>query len=116
MIVFPRPEDGKLLVYYSLGNSVPGALRDGGLADDSFQNVLASKIRFSDARRDAVQGVAGAVNLDFTPRTFWAFFPKDLEDKLARLETGYRNKRSEDIEETIFRIDDARRELRRHRR
>jgi len=66
--------------------------------------VLAGKIRFSDARHNAVQGVAGAVGLDFTPRTFWAFFPKELEDKLARLETGYRNKRSDDIEETIFRV------------
>jgi hypothetical protein len=104
VLVFPRPEDGKQLVYYSIGNSLPGAPRDGGLADDAFTNVLAGKIRFSDARRDAVQGVAGAVGLDFTPRTFWAFFPKDLEEKLARLETGYRNKRSEDIEETIFRV------------
>jgi len=104
VLVFPRPEDGKQLVYYSIGNSLPGSPRDGGLADDAFTNVLASKIRFSDARRDAVQGVAGAVGLDFTPRTFWAFFPKDLEEKLARLETGYRNKRSDDIEETIFRV------------
>ena len=82
----------------------PRRARDGAPADDTFQTVLAGKIRFSDARRDAVQGVAGAVGLDFTPRTFWAFFPKELEDKLARLETGYRNKRSDDIEETIFRV------------
>ena len=81
-----------------------GAPADGGLAGDTLINALANKIRFSDARRDAVQGVAGAVGLDFTPRTFWAFFPKELEDKLARLETGYRNKRSDDIEETIFRV------------
>ena len=51
-----------------------------------------------------MQGVAGAVGLDFTPRTFWAFFPKSLEDELARKETGYRNKRADDIEETIFRV------------
>ena len=39
-----------------------------------------------------------------TPTAFWAFFPKELEEKLARMETGYRNRRSEDIEETIFRV------------
>lgn len=104
VLLFPRPEDGKQCVFYSLGNSMEGAPRDGGLADDRLLSALANKIRFSDARRDAVQGVAGAVGLDFTPRTFWAFFPKSLEDELARKESGYRNKRSEDIEETIFRV------------
>ena len=105
VLLFPRPEDTKLCMFYSLGNDRPaGAPADGGLAGDTLINALANKIRFSDARRDAVQGVAGAVGLDFTPRTFWAFFPKELEDKLARLETGYRNKRSDDIEETIFRV------------
>lgn len=65
---------------------------------------LAGQIKFSDTRREAVQGVAGALGLDITPKTFWAFFPKELEDKLARLETGYRNRRADDIEETIFRV------------
>ena len=83
VLLFPRPEDGKQCIYYSLGNSMDGAPRDGGLADDRLLSALANKIRFSDARRDAVQGVAGAVGLDFTPRTFWAFFPKSLEDELA---------------------------------
>jgi hypothetical protein len=104
VLLFPRPEDPSQLVFYGLGNSdsIPGAPRDGGLAGD---RVLgAQRIRFSDARRDAVQGVAGAVGLDFMPRTFWAFFPKSVEQELARLEEGYRNKRSEDIEETIFRV------------
>ena len=72
-------------------------------ADADFRR-LANKIKFSDTRRDAVQGVAGALGLDITPKTFWAFFPKDLEDTLARLETSYRNRRAEDIEETVFRV------------
>ncbi|HEY1187185.1 MAG TPA: hypothetical protein VGE74_05975 [Gemmata sp.] len=73
-------------------------------ATDADFRRLAGKIKFSDTRRDAVHGVAGALGLDITPKTFWAFFPKELEDHLARLETGYRNRRAEDIEETIFRV------------
>jgi len=105
VLLFPRPEDGKQCIFYSLGNPAPaGAPADGGMAGDRLITALADRIRFSDARRDAVQSVAGAVGLDFTPRTFWAFFPKSVEDDLARLETGYRNKRADDIEETIFRV------------
>ena len=104
VLLFPRPEDTKQCVFYSLGNDMAGKPADGSLADDRLLSALANKIRFSDARRDAVSGVAGAVGLDFTPRTFWAFFPKSLEDELARKETGYRNKRADDIEETIFRV------------
>jgi hypothetical protein len=105
VLLFPRPEDAKQCIFYSLGNDRPdGAGPDGSLASDRLISALANKIRFSDARRDAVQGVARAVGLDFNPRTFWAFFPKDLEEKLARLETSYRNLRSDDIEETIFRV------------
>jgi hypothetical protein len=105
VLLFPRPEDGKQCIFYSLGNPAPaGAPADGGVAGDRLITALADRIRFSDARRDAMQGVDGAVGLDFTPRTFRAFFPKSVEDDLARLETGYRNKRADDIEETIFRV------------
>ncbi|MFM8272983.1 MAG: hypothetical protein ACKODX_11700 [Gemmata sp.] len=74
------------------------------VASDADLRGLANKIQFSDTRRDAVQGVAGAMGLDFTPKTFFAFFPKGLEEDLARLETSYRNRRAEDIEETVFRV------------
>lgn len=105
VLLFPRPDDPKQCIFFSLGNEKPdGAGADGSLASDRLISALANKIRFSDARRDAVQGVAGAVGIDFNPRTFWAFFPKSLEEDLARKETGYRNKRSDDIEETIFRV------------
>ena len=60
----------------------------GRRPDADFKD-LAGKIKFSDTRRDAVQGVAGALGLDVRPKTFWAFFPKDLEVTLARLETGF---------------------------
>ena len=38
------------------------------------------------------------------PKAFWAFFPKEVEEKLAHLEKGYRNRRPEDIEETVFKV------------
>lgn len=103
VLLFPHPSDGKQMVYYSLGNSIPGAPRDGELADVG-RLFSADRIKFSDARRDAVSGVARAVGVPFDPRNFWAIFPKDIEEKLARLETGFRNKRADDIEETIFRV------------
>lgn len=37
-------------------------------------------------------------------RSFWAFFPRELEDELARKEQHYRNRRPEDVEETVFRV------------
>ncbi len=51
-----------------------------------------------------VKSVARVLGLDFAPTSFWAFFPKKIEDELAKKETGYRNRPSEDIEETIFRV------------
>lgn len=99
-ILVPLPPGEKeCLVFPDLKN--PEMKR---VATDADFKRLAAKIKFSDTRRDAVVGVAGALGLDVTPKTFWAFFPKELEDHLARLETGHRNRRSEDIEETIFRV------------
>jgi hypothetical protein len=31
-------------------------------------------------------------------------FSKEQEERLAKMETSYRNRRAEDIEETIFRV------------
>ena len=99
-ILVPVPPDGsKCMLIEDIKN--PSVQR---VATDSDLRGLGNQIKFSDSRRDAVQGVAGALGLDFTPKTFWAFFPKGLEDELARKETNYRNRRSEDIEETIFRV------------
>ena len=98
-ILVPIPNSADSILIKDISNpSVQRKASDADLRD------LAKKIQFSDTRRDAVQGVSGALGLDFMPKTFFAFFPKDLEDQLARLETSYRNRRAEDIEETIFRV------------
>lgn len=65
---------------------------------------LKDKITFCDSRPEAVKAMARTLALDFTPKEFWAFFPAELEKELARKESSYRNRRAEDIQETIFRV------------
>ena len=74
------------------------------IATDEEINKLAARVRFSDARKEAVKGVAGELGLDFTPTEFWAFFPHSVEEELARKELAYRNRHSDEIEQTIFRV------------
>jgi hypothetical protein len=65
---------------------------------------FADHLKFADSRAEAVRGVAGALSLDYMPKIFFAFFPRDFENELARKERAYRNRRVEDIEQTVFRI------------
>ena len=98
-LLVPIPNGPDSIYIADIGN--PGGQRK---ATDADLRELSGYIQFSDTRRDAVHGVAGALGLDFTPKTFFAFFPKNMEDELARKETAFRNRRAEDIEETIFRV------------
>jgi hypothetical protein len=74
------------------------------VASDADYKRLAGKIQFSDTRKDQVREVCAALGVKTDAKTFWAFFPKSLEEELAHKEKSYRNRRSEDIEETIFRV------------
>ena len=78
--------------------------KTGRLATAADTRVVASQIKFSDGRPDSVSGVTSALRLDFRPKVFWAVFPKNIEEELDRKERGYRNRRPEDIEETIFSV------------
>ena len=95
------PDDKKCVIIRDLGN--PGAQ---AVASDTDLKRLAGKIQFSDNRRDQVRDVLATLGVKSPgqPKAFWAFFPKGLEDELARKETSFRNRRAEDIEETIFRV------------
>jgi hypothetical protein len=73
-------------------------------ATESDLKQLAGQIKFSDSRPASVAGVCAALGVREPARSFWAFFPRSLEDELSRKETAYRNRKAEDIEETIFRI------------
>ncbi len=98
-ILVPIPNTETFMFFPDLNN-----ISNHRIASEADMQMLRNLQQFSDSRRDAVQGVAGALGLDYRPQTFWAFFPKTVEDELARKETSFRNRRSDDIEETIFRV------------
>jgi hypothetical protein len=99
-VLVPLPPDGKQFLYFpDLRN--PGAKRQA--TDDDLRR-LADQIKFSDTRPASVSGVCNALGVQEPARSFWAFFPRGLEEELSRKETNYRNRRAEDIEETVFRV------------
>jgi hypothetical protein len=100
-ILIPLSSDKDCIIVPDLG-----APRSARTATDADLKRLAGKIQFSDQRPAMVKEVVGAlgVKVSSQPNAFWAFFPKDVEDKLARLEKGHRNRLPENIEETIFRV------------
>jgi hypothetical protein len=61
-------------------------------------------LQFTDARRDVVREIAGTLALDFTPKMFFAMFSDEFQEELAAKEKAFRNRRAEDIEETIFSV------------
>jgi hypothetical protein len=71
-------------------------------AKEKEMEKLLDHVRFKDERKEAVEAVAGVLELTFKPRLFFAFIPKELETELARKEKSYRNRRIEDIKETVF--------------
>jgi hypothetical protein len=75
-------------------------------ATDADFKRLAGKIQFSDNRRPMVAEIIDSlgVRVPGQPKAFWAFFPKEVEEKLAYLEKGYRGRLPENIEETVYRV------------
>jgi hypothetical protein len=99
-IVIPIPPENKDVLYYSdLRNPTNG--RAATAADT---RVIANQVKFSDGRRDSVDNVVRVLKPGFTPKVFWAVFPKNIEEELERKEKGYRNRSAADIEETAFKI------------
>lgn len=92
------PDNAKCLIVRDLSAPNPAVASEGDL------NRLAGKIQFSDNRPKMVREVLGVLKVDAPAKAFWAFFPKNVEDELARKETAYRNRRAENIEETVFRV------------
>jgi hypothetical protein len=101
-ILIPLTSDKDCLVIENLDNP-----RARAATDADFKR-LASKIQFSDNRQRMVKEVIETLGVGASvrgnPKAFWAFFPKELEEELARKETSWRNRRPEDIEETIFKV------------
>jgi hypothetical protein len=95
-LLIPIPGGDKCLLIENLDN--PGTPRTVDAGD------YASLLRFVDSRPEAVNSVIGALGLDVRTRSFCAIFTKEQEAELAKMETSYRNRRAEDIEETIFKV------------
>jgi hypothetical protein len=99
-ILVPLPPENRDCLYF-------GDLRNTGnkrMATEDDLKQLSGQIKFSDTRPGSVAGVCAALGVREPARSFWAFFPRGLEDELSRKELNYRNRRSEDIEETVFRV------------
>jgi hypothetical protein len=98
-LLIPMPGQDKCILIENIDN--PGGKRVVG---DKELGPYADLLKFADSRREAVGAVAGALELDFTPKTFFAVFTKEMEHDLADKEKNFRNRREGDIEETIFRV------------
>ncbi len=99
-ILVPLPPENRECLYF-------GDLRNPGnkrMATEDDLRRLADQIKFSDTRPGSVSGVCAALGVREPVRSFWAFFPRGLEDELAQKEIRFKNARSEDIEKTIFRV------------
>jgi hypothetical protein len=98
-LLIPVPGQDKCILIENIDN--PDAKR---VVTDKELGPYGDLLKFADSRREAVGAVAGALGLDFTPKTFFAVFTKEMESDLADKEKNYRNRRAEDIEETVFRV------------
>jgi hypothetical protein len=74
------------------------------IATDADQRRLGNRVQFSDTRPDVCRSVSEYLGLKFVPSSITALLPEDLVPELAKLETGYNNKRAEDILETVFKV------------
>jgi len=73
-------------------------------SDDDLKK-LAERFKLSDTRPEAVKAICGAISIDkINPKSLSVFFPKDLEEELAKKELSYGNLRAENIAQTIFRV------------
>lgn len=99
IVIVPVPPDFKtrMHIYRDLKNPTPGVV----MTPEDWDS-LSNQIRFCDFKQESGKQISEALDLPFTAPFFWAFFPKGLENELARMETSYQNRRAEDIEETVF--------------
>lgn len=100
VVVIPIPPVNKsAYVFKDLSGNGKGEM----MADGEWMQ-LAQKVQFCDYKRDVVQQVVKELKAPVEAHAFWAFFPKDWEDRLATMERNHQNRRSEDIQETVFQV------------
>ena len=100
VIFIPMAGEAKKFMYFpNLANPKPGTF-----ASDSDWAKHISQMQFHDFTKSSCQEVSEALGLNFTAKSFIAFFPKTFEDDLAKKEAGHQQRRSADIEETKFQV------------
>ncbi len=72
------------------------------LENDDVQKL--DRIFWIDDRRDSVEQLARAMQLDFVPDRIYALFPKTFEDKLLEKELDFAHKTEDQIIETRFQV------------
>ena len=93
------PENKQMFIFRDLAHPRPGSI----LTDTEWA-VLKQQMQFSDVKQKSVDEVSKALNLEFTATSFWAIFPKGIENQLATLERNYRNRDPGDVAETVFEV------------
>jgi hypothetical protein len=59
---------------------------------------------FSDSDPKSGKKIGDALGLKFSPPGFIAFFPKEVEEELARKERDFANRKESEIYSTTFRV------------
>jgi len=93
------PENERCLLFHDLNDP-----NNRTIASDAELRSLNRLIRFGEVRPDAVSRLCAELGVLEPANVFFAYFPKEMQDELARKEIGYRNRRSADVAETVFRI------------
>ncbi len=99
VIMVPIPPENKNLLIIK----TPRDPKPVPVTDTELQHYT-RLIQFAEVRRESVENVAKALKLTFTPRSFFAYFPRELEEKLSALEKNYQNKQPEQIRSTAFKV------------
>jgi len=95
-LVIPQPSDWRTYKSYRLTEANP--------AGEEFDLSRLPGLHFIDDQAAAVSGLARAMGLAFSPPRMLAFFPKDIEEELARLEREFRGRKESEIFSTSFRV------------
>jgi hypothetical protein len=99
-ILVPVPPDNKQ-TWFVADLRKPSAGRAG--TDEDIKQ-LATQFRLTDQSEDAIKAVTQALGLKYTPKMFYAFFPQDIRQELARLEKEHQKLDTKDIERTVFTV------------
>ncbi len=94
------PDKKQLMIFRDLKNPRPGTM-----ATESDLARFSGQVQFYDTKRDSARDVGAALGLDFVPDSFWAIFPRGIEDEMARLERQHQNLRPEQIVQTRFKVE-----------